>query len=151
MLSASHSFLRSQVQRVDKARVINISGDDWFGTNKDGRGILISTGSERAPSPPDYMLMALAACSGDDVKYVLEQNNRRVSKVKVDVEADYSSRPPRRFTDIRLKYTVVSPDHVSQEDVDRVADAALAKLCPVANTINGKPTISTTVKVINKE
>lgn len=146
------SFTRC-ASRIDKTRVINIAGEDWFCISKDGKGTNLATGQREAPScrPTDTMLMALAACSGDDVKYLLEQNNKRVKRIKVDVTGEMYPDPPRRYKDISVKYTVESDDNVTKEDIEQCAQISLTKLCPIANTLTGKPEISASIKIIPRD
>jgi putative redox protein len=127
-----------------------IGGEEWFSQSKDGHGMLFTTASTgAASSPSDFMLMSLAACSGDTIKYLLEINKKTVNGIKVEVEGKWAKNPPRRFSEIRFKYTVDSPN-VSQSDLIRVADAVLEKLSGVGNTLSGKPKLTTEVSLVKK-
>ena len=125
--------------RVDRFVVHSIGGEEWFGVNRDGKGMLFTTGPGAASTPVDFMLLTVGACSGDDVKYVLEKNDKKVNGLKMEIEGEWAEGTPRRFKEIRVKYTADSD--ATKEDVGKVADVVLQKLCPVANTLAGKPCI----------
>jgi uncharacterized OsmC-like protein len=102
MLALSSS-LRHFVRRVDHGVVRSVGGEEWFGQSKDGHAMLFTTaGTGAASSPPDFMLMSLAACSGDTIKYLLEIK-KTVNRIEVEVQGEWATNPPRRFSEIRLK------------------------------------------------
>ena len=56
----------------------NIGGEDWFCTDKKGRGILMTTEDGASPTPPDHLMLALGTCFGAGVKKLLIQNKKKV-------------------------------------------------------------------------
>jgi uncharacterized OsmC-like protein len=147
MLSLS-SFVRHLTPRIDRVVVHSVYGEEWFGVSKNQHWQLFTTDSTgAAASPPDCLLTALAASAGDNVKYLLEANKKIVKSMQVNVEGEWAPGAPRRFSEIRLKFSVDSPD-ASQSDVARIANVVLATLDPVGNTLQGKPKVSTKVTLI---
>lgn len=148
MLS-SCSFARG-IARVDRCVVHSIGGEEWFGVSKDGKGMLFTTGSGSSPTPPDFLLMTVGACAGDDVNYVLQKNNRDVKGVHVEIEGEWAPDLPRRFKEVRLRFKCDAPG-VSKDDVARVADTVVSKLCPVANTLVGKPHLHAKASILKSD
>jgi len=136
-----NSFSRSIV-RIDKCAVHNIYGDEWLCVNKGGKGILMSTADGCSPHPPDYLLMALGSCSADDVKIGLENKGHKVRKITAFVDGEIDMKPKRRFKDIKIRFEV-DADGISKEEIREVATHVLTNVCPVANTIIGKPKVVT--------
>ena len=150
MLASIKTFSRFVTTRVDKATVYSIAGNEWFGVSKDNRSMLFTTGQGSSPTPVDYLLMAIGACSADDVKYVLEKNERIVNKLNVDIEGEFAPDPPNRISEIRLRFNLDSPNAL-EEDIKIVGDTVLSKLCPVANTLSSKPKIKAKATLVNKQ
>jgi uncharacterized OsmC-like protein len=147
MLSSASS-LRHLSPRIDRLVVHSLYGEEWYCVSPDHHWQLFTTDSTgAAASPPDCLLTALAASAGDGVKYLLETNKRTINALTVNIEGEWASGAPRRFSEIRLKFTVDSPD-ASLSDVARVANVVLATLDPIGNTLRGKPKVSTKVSLI---
>ena len=49
-----------------------ITGDEWWCTDNQGRGIITTAGMGSAPTPPDLLLMGLGACAGNGIKFNFE-------------------------------------------------------------------------------
>ncbi|KAH0793311.1 OsmC family protein [Histomonas meleagridis] len=150
MFSTINKFGRFAAARTDKAIVYSIGGNEWFGISKDNRSMLFTTGKGSSPSPVDHILMALGACSADDVKYVLEKNERIVNKLSVDIEGEFAPDPPNRLSEIRVRFNLDSPNAL-EEDIKIVGDTVLEKLCPVAMTLTSKPNIKAKATLVNKK
>ena len=135
MLSRVSSFWRSFAEeRVRKAQVRLIDGVEWLGLNKDGKGILLSTGNGSAPTPPDALLMAYGACAASGVKFLLEKRGRTVRSLVTECEGEWIMDPQRRFKDITLHFKV-DVDDVTQEELDKIIAQIEGKMCLVGQTL----------------
>jgi uncharacterized OsmC-like protein len=142
------SSVRRIAPRIDFLVVYAVTGQEWFGITEGHHWQLSTTDVKGAAStPPDYLLTALATSAGDNVKYLLETNKKTVKGIRVDIEGEWTKKEPLRFSEIRLKFSVDSPD-ASPSDVARVANVVLATLDPVGNTLQNKPKLSTKVSLI---
>jgi uncharacterized OsmC-like protein len=149
MLARLSSFSRGFTGQIKRVVVHSIGGEEWFGVSSDGHGMLFTTGPGAASTPPDVLLMSLGVSSADTIKYILETHNKTVNGLKVDVEGEWAGDLPRRFKEIRLKYTVDSPD-VSKNDVARVAGTVVEEICPIAQTLFTRPRLSASVTYSKK-
>jgi uncharacterized OsmC-like protein len=134
---------RFAVQSV-RVHTQNIFGEEWFCTDRNGKGIVTTTGDGSAPTPPDYLLMGLGACAGNGIKFFLAKSGKTVKSISVQVEADWANEPQRRFSDIRLK--VRCDADVSKEELQKIVDQAAEKMCPIAGTLLTRPNITSTVE-----
>ena len=60
-------------------------------------------------SSTHYLLFALAGCMAVDVKMILEKSRVPLESLEVEAVGKRAESPPRRFTHIRLTYTVSGP------------------------------------------
>lgn len=141
MLSTS-SFVRTEVW---KASAKLISGLDWLTVNKDGKASVMTTGDGVAPTPPCYVLMALGACAGNGVKFLLEKAGKTIRDIKVDVEGEWDAKPQRRISEIRM--SVKADADVTEEELAKIVKQVEDKMCPVAGTLKYPTTLKSTVQV----
>lgn len=138
MLSAA---TKRFITRVDKAVVKNIQGTEWFCVSKSGRSVVMDLAGKSAPTPSDFALMAFGACSSDDVNIILEEKGKRVKNVQCEIDAVVEEKPLPHHSDIRIKFTVDSPDPLNPKELHEMNDMIIHEMCPVANTLTGKPNI----------
>lgn len=127
------SLIRKAAQTV-KATVQLIDGIEWFCRNKDGKGVLLSTGTGSAPTPPDALMMAYGACAASGIKFMLEKKGKVVKSLDTEVEAEWAMDPQRRIKDIKLHFKI-DVDGVSQEELDKLVEHCEKKMCPVGQTL----------------
>ena len=141
MLSTGFTRFAAEVWKVH-AQCIH--GLEWFCTDKNGKGILTTTGDGSAPTPPDYLLMGLGACAGNGIKFVLEKKGKKVNSISVDVEGEWTSTPTRRMKEIRMN--VKCDAGISTSELEKIVEDVKHKMCPVAGTLLHTPEIKTTVQ-----
>jgi uncharacterized OsmC-like protein len=134
--------VRSAVQTV-RVQAQNIFGEEWFCTDRNGKGIITTTGDGSAPTPPDYLLMGLGACAGNGIKFCLSRAGKPARSLSVQVEADWANQPQRRFSDIRMK--VKCDADIPKDELQKIIDQTTATMCPVAGTLLTKANITATV------
>lgn len=135
MLASCPSLTRRfAAPMISKAEVELIGGIEWFCRNKDGKGVVLSTGAGSAPTPPDALLMAYGACAASGLKFLLEKRGKKVRKLVTDVEGRWAMDPQRRLDDISLHFKV-DVDGVTQDELDKLVAQIEAKMCPVGQTL----------------
>lgn len=128
------AFARSETH---KATAKLIHGLEWFTTNKDGKGCVMTTGPGSAPTPPDYVLMALGACAGNGIKFSLDKMGKKYTKLDIEVLGTWTDKPQRRLGDIKL---VVSTDaDIPKAKLEEIVHTVETKTCPVAGTLATAP------------
>lgn len=94
----------------------------------DGRGAA-------GPSPVQALLLALAACTGADVVEILQKMRVPLAGLVLDVEGDRAADAPRRYTAIRLRFTVSGVPPESEERVRRAVALSAEKYCSVLHSL----------------
>lgn len=145
MISSIYKRYAPKILKPEHTHAHNIIGGEWFCTDNNGRGIICSTGNGSGPSPVNYVLMALGACSGAGIKFNLEKRGKTVRSLDIDITGDWSRNPSLHIGDIKLNVTVdadIDPKLFSQivEDVEN-------KFCSVAGTLLNKVNITSSAVV----
>ena len=84
-------------------------GTVFQGTNKDGAQVQIGKLENQAGfNPMETVLLALAACSGDDVLSILKKKRREVTGLKINARGKRAENPPKVYTEIHVEYIVPS-------------------------------------------
>lgn len=143
----SNCFERSapKALKTVHAHTRNIAGSEWFCTDNEGRGIVCSTGNGSAPSPINYLLMALGACSGAGIKFNLEKRGKKVKSLDIDVTGNWTRNPSLHISDIQLNVSVDAD--VDQQLFSQIVDEVENKFCPVAGTLINKVKITSSAVV----
>ena len=130
--------------RGDKATAKLIHGLEWFTVNKDGKGCVMTTGPGSAPTPPDYLLMGLGACAGNGIKFLLDKNGIKYTKLEIEVNSDWEYKPQKRLDNIRIGVsTDAECDH---EKFEKIVQQAEQGICPIAGTLLHTPKIKSFLK-----
>ena len=141
------SSLKKTIPILNRADVVSLRtavGGNWLGSTDssvDGKTLLL--GNDYADSFQttgfNYVLMALGASSGDQVKYLVEQHGKEINKMKTYIS--------EQMGEINIKYDVESSLD-TKNDVARISDIVNENLCPIANTLTTKTRINMSGKLI---
>jgi uncharacterized OsmC-like protein len=142
---ARRSFLRFAGETV-RVHAQHILGEEWFCTDRNGKGIVATCGVGSSPCPPDYLLMSLGACAGNGIKILLQDAGKTVRSLAVDVEADWTDKPQRRFGAIRLR--VKCDGDITKEELQAITQRAENELCPIAGTLLDPPDLTATATLV---
>ena len=123
----------------------HITGDEWWCTDNQGRGIITTAGMGSAPTPPDLLLMGLGACAGNGIRFNIEKRGKKVRSLDVDVSGEWTSKPCRHMFDIKMKVT--ADTDMDQATLAKLVEEVKEKMCPVAGTLLNTPKITTEVVV----
>lgn len=96
-------------------------------------------------SPVESLLSAVAACGAVDIVVMLKKRKKTILEFTIETEGKRRENPPRSFTEIHCKYTVVSPD-VQEEEFEKSAKLSLEKYCSVADSLKATITFSIEIK-----
>ena len=136
MLAAG--FLRNETH---KATAHLIQGLEWFTTNKDGMGAIMTTGPGSSPTPPDYVLMALGACAGNGIKFMLDKQGTKYTNLDVEIQGTWTDKPSRRIGEITL--TLTTDADIDEGRLNQIVAQVEDRMCPVSGTLHTPPRITT--------
>jgi len=92
---------------ADVSRITSSLSDDGI-LCSNSSGIQVTTGGT-GPKPGELLLMAVAGCSAINIKAIMAKDGLYPAKIDITVDGVYSEDRPRRFSEVRLHYTIVCP------------------------------------------
>jgi putative redox protein len=93
----------------------------------------------------DMLLTALGSCASVDAVLMMKKKRREVVDMKVEVEGDRNDGVPAFYTDIHLKFILVSPD-AKEEEFAKVVALSVDKYCSVASSLKSNITYSSEIQ-----
>jgi putative redox protein len=115
-----------------------------FDSFKDGAKIEID--GSGGFNPKALLLSGLAACSGIDVVEILEKMRVPFADLKIEVETEQTTEPPKVFKDIHLNYIITTAEENSQK-VKKAIDLSLDKYCGVSAMLSKNSKIDYTITI----
>jgi putative redox protein len=110
--------------------------DRVFEARREGRpSILIDGDGMQAPSPPDTLLAALAACVSVDVVDILAKRRTPVESYSVEALGERVDTVPRRFKHITLNISIHGAG-IERVHAERAIDLAVTKYCSVRDSLS---------------
>ena len=100
---------------------------------------------KKALSPMDMLLSALGGCASVDAVLMMKKKRKEVLDFFVEVEGDRNDGVPAFFTDIHLKFILVSPN-ATEEEFAKVVALSVDKYCSVASSLKSTITYSSEVR-----
>lgn len=100
---------------------------------------------KKAQSPMDMLLSALGSCASVDAVLMMKKKRKTVTDLLVEVEGVRNEGVPTYFTDIHLKFILISPD-AKQEEFAKVVALSVEKYCSVASSLKSNITFSSEVR-----
>jgi len=97
--------------------------------------VIIDGNTKEGPSPTDTLLIALAGCTGSDVVLILGKKRIDLKELRIAVNGTRRDEEPRRYTAIRIGFTVVAPG-ATEQAVRQAIDLSLEKYCSVTHSLN---------------
>ena len=90
-------------------------------------------GNEGAPTPKEFLLMAVGGCTAMDVASILLKMKQPFTDIRLEVTAEYEPDPPNTVSDIHIHYIVKG--NVDPERVEHAIDLSQDKYCSVSATL----------------
>jgi putative redox protein len=97
-------------------------------------------------NPKALLLSGLAACSGIDVVEILEKMRVPFADLKIEVETEQTTEPPKVFKDIHINYIITTAEENS-EKVKKAIDLSLDKYCGVSAMLRKNSKIDYTITI----
>lgn len=120
-------------------------GRRYRGGPVDGPTLVMDGNREVAPSPVDGILVSLGTCSAIDVVDILEKRRTPVTSLRASIEFSRALTPPRRLTDIVVRFTVATASE--RHHVERAIELSFEKYCSVSASLAPDTTLSWTLEI----
>jgi putative redox protein len=92
-----------------------------------------------APSPMQYLALAVTGCMGIDIAQILQKGRHRLTSLAATFTAERAQENPKRFTAIRLHFTVGTDATPGQ--VERAIKLSRETYCSAMATLRPDTTI----------
>lgn len=100
---------------------------------------------KQAQSPMDMLLSALGSCAAVDTVLMMKKKRKTVTDFSVEVEGIRNEGVPAFYTDIHMKFILISPD-AKEEEFTKVVALSVEKYCSVASSLKATITFSSEVR-----
>lgn len=100
---------------------------------------------KHAQSPMDLLLSALGGCASVDAVLMMKKKRREIVDFFVEVEGIRNDGVPAFYTDIELKFVLVSPN-ATEEEFSKVVALSVEKYCSVASSLKSNITFNSEVR-----
>lgn len=101
--------------------------------------------NKKAQSPMDLLLSALGGCASVDAVLMMKKKRREIVDFFVELEGQRNEGVPAFYTDIHLKFTLISPD-ATNEEFAKVVALSVEKYCSVSSSLKSNISFSSEVK-----
>lgn len=105
------------------------------GKSAGGPRILVDNRGKAGPGPVDTLLIALAACTSEDVLNILAKRRTPATRLQVEIEGKRANAIPARVTDIHLRY-IVDGEGIDAANALRAIELAVTKYCSVRDSLD---------------
>lgn len=117
--------MHATVKWVDGAQFLGESGS---GHSVVMDGPLDHGGRNAGVRPMEMLLLGLGGCSSFDVMSILKKARQKVSRCRVELEAERADAVPSVFTKIHLTF-FVEGNHLKESQVKRAVQLSAEKYC----------------------
>jgi putative redox protein len=100
---------------------------------------------KQAQSPMDLLLSALGGCASVDAVLMMKKKRRDIMDFFVEVEGIRNDGVPGFYTDIELKFVLVSPN-ATEDEFSKVVALSVEKYCSVASSLKSNITFTSEVR-----
>lgn len=126
-----------------------VADEEYQAQNESGNLLnidMLSPDKKKAFSPTQLLLAGITSCAAVDIVAMIKKRRKQLIDLTSEVDGTRRDQVPRKFTDIHVHYTIVSPD-AGQEEVEKLVDLAVEKYCSVAASISPDIKLTHSVEV----
>lgn len=116
-------------------------------TTEGGFNFNVDASSKTAPCPTEILLSALGSCSATDVVLILQEQGFEIQSLENNVTHTLTDDEPRLYKSANLHF-VVQGQGISEADVVKAANEAVAKHCHVCLMLQPKIEITCSAEVM---
>jgi putative redox protein len=127
---------------MQTASVRWISEQQFLGVSPSGHATTMDadSNSNKAPSPMEMLLIALAGCTASDMVSILEKKRQKLLSLVVECSGERAPAPPRIWTNIDVVFKLRGT--LEETAVQRALELTRDKYCSVAVMLNKSAEIS---------
>jgi putative redox protein len=123
-------------------------GDTVFtGKNTEGVQIQVGKSNGKGVSPMEAILVALAACTGDDIVSIINKKRQTLTSLKINARGLRADTTPSIFIEIHLEF-IFSGNHLVEKDLAQAIQLSKEKYCSVGAMLSKTAKIHTSFKIL---
>lgn len=111
------------------------AGLRFEGRGRSAVGLSMDGDREDAPSPVETLLLSLAGCMAADLVDIGGRMRLPIESVEVHGTGDRRTEPPRRYTGVRLVFSVGGVPESDEAKLRRALELSAEKYCSVMHTL----------------
>ncbi len=111
---------------------------EYFCTNESDNRIeidMFDPSEKKAMSPMQLLLSGVISCAAVDIVQMVKKRRKTLVDFYGEVDGTRRDEIPKKFTDINIHYTFVSPD-LTEAEAERIVGLGVEKYCSVASSID---------------
>jgi len=132
------------------AQVKWLENSTFVGESESGHSIIMSSNTEKSPSPMELVLLGLGGCSSIDVVSMLKKGKADIRSCVVKLDAQRADTIPKVFTKIKLNF-VVTGKGLKASAVGRAVSLSAEKYCSISMMLGKSVDISHAYEIIALE
>jgi len=102
---------------------------------KGGPSITLDNTGKAEPGPVDTVLIALGACTTEDILTILEKRRTPASRLQIEIEGQRVHAIPSRLSHVHLRY-IVDGEGIDRANTLRAIELAVTKYCSVRDSLD---------------
>jgi putative redox protein len=137
--------MKAEVTWIEENAFAGKSGSNHYMTmDASGGG-----GHSASPSPMELLLLALAGCSGIDIRGIFRKMRQDVDGITIAVSGQRAEREPKVFTGIHMAYRIKGHG-LDPAKIERAVDLSLNRYCSVAATLKHTARITRDITITDE-
>lgn len=111
--------------------------EEYFAVNEQGNRVEIDMLSEnkQAMSPMQLLLAGVVSCAAVDIVKMVRKRRKTLVDFKGEVVGTRRDEIPKRYVDMSIHYTFVSPD-LTEDEAARIVELGVTKYCSVSASLD---------------
>ena len=119
----------------------------FTGNNKEGAQIQVGKANGKGVGPMEAVLIALAACTGDDVVSIMNKKRQPLTSLKINARGLRADTTPMTYIEIHLEF-IFSGNHLVEKDLAQAIQLSAEKYCSVGAMLSKTAKIHTSFNIL---
>ena len=136
-----------------KIKLGHIADEEYYAVTEQGIRVdidMLPSDQKKAMSPMQLLLSGVISCAAVDLVSMVKKRRKTLVDFSGDVDGVRREAIPKKFTEIHIVFTFVSPD-LGEEEAQKLVDLAVEKYCSVAASLDPSIHMTHGVKIVRPE
>lgn len=136
-----------------KIKLGHIADEEYYAITEQGIRVdidMLPSEEKKHMSPMQLLLSGVISCAAVDLVSMVKKRRKTLVEFSGEIEGVRRTEIPKKFTDIHIVYTFVSPD-LGEEEAQKLVDLAVEKYCSVAASLDPAIKMTHGVKIVRPE